>query len=222
MKIFLLEDDFSLNKIIKSSLQNKGFFVDSLTDGYKAVDAVLNNKYDLYILDINVLGFDGHKILEIIRSEDKKIPVIMISAQIDVENIKKSYTLGCDDYIKKPFDFEELYLKIQYLLSHVINQSTNDMKINLGYDFSFDLIEEKLFKHNHEIELTIKEKLLLTLLVKNINNTVTNEMIHEYVWDSKEMEAVSMRTIIHKLKKKLKNGMIANQRGIGYKLLKLI
>jgi len=222
MKIFLLEDDFSLNKIIKSSLQNKGFFVDSLTDGYKAVDAVLNNKYDLYILDINVLGFDGHKILEIIRSEDKKIPVIMISAQIDIENIKKSYTLGCDDYIKKPFDFEELYLKIQYLLSHVINQSTNDMKINLGYDFSFDLIEEKLFKHNHEIELTIKEKLLLTLLVKNINNTVTNEMIHEYVWDSKEMEAVSMRTIIHKLKKKLKNGMIANQRGIGYKLLKLI
>ena len=222
MKIFLLEDDFSLNKIIKSSLQNKGFFVDSLTDGYKAVDAVLNNKYDLYILDVNVLGFDGHKILEIIRSEDKKIPVIMISAQIDIENIKKSYTLGCDDYIKKPFDFEELYLKIQYLLSHVINQSTNDMKINLGYDFSFDLIEEKLFKHNHEIELTIKEKLLLTLLVKNINNTVTNEMIHEYVWDSKEMEAVSMRTIIHKLKKKLKNGMIANQRGIGYKLLKLI
>jgi len=222
MKIFLLEDDFSLNKIIKSSLQNKGFFVDSLTDGYKAVDAVLNNKYDLYILDINVLGFDGHKILEIIRSEDKKIPVIMISAQIDIENIKKSYTLGCDDYIKKPFDFEELYLKIQYLLSHVMNQPSNDMKINLGYDFNFDLIEEKLFKHNHEIELTIKEKLLLTLLVKNINNTVTNEMIHEYVWDSKEMEAVSMRTIIHKLKKKLKNGMIANQRGIGYKLLKLI
>ena len=71
-----------------------------------------------------------------------------------------------------------------------------------------------------QIELTNKEKLLLTLLVKNINNTVTNEMIHEYVWDSKEMEAVSMRTIVHKLKKKLKNGMIVNLRGIGYKLIK--
>ena len=114
--------------------------IEIMKDLRNKIDAVLNNKYDLYILDINVLGFDGHKILEIIRSEDKKIPVIMISAQIDIENIKKSYTLGCDDYIKKPFDFEELYLKIQYLLSHVINQSTNDMKINLGYDFSFDLI----------------------------------------------------------------------------------
>lgn len=222
MKIFLLEDDFSLNKIIKTSLQNRGFFVESFTDGYKAIDIIINNKYDLYILDVNVLGFDGHKILEIIRSENKKVPVIMISAEIDIENIKKSYSLGCDDYIKKPFDFEELYLRIQYHLSHLNNDSNSDMIVNLGYDFSFNLIEQTLYKHSHQIELTIKEKLLLSLLVSNINNTVTNEMIHEYVWDSKEMEAVSMRTIIHKLKKKLKNGMIANQRGIGYKLLKLI
>ena len=63
MKIFLLEDDFALNKIIKLSLQNRGFFVDSFIDGYKAVDAILNSKHDLYILDLNVLGFDGHKVL---------------------------------------------------------------------------------------------------------------------------------------------------------------
>lgn len=81
-------------------------------------------------------------------------------------------------------------------------------------------MEQTLHKSNFEIELTNKEKLLLTLLVKNINNTVTNEMIHEYVWDSKEMETVSMRTIVHKLKKKLKNGMILNLRGVGYKLIK--
>lgn len=219
MKIFLLEDDFSLNKIIKSTLQNRGFFIDSLTDGYKAVDYVLNNSYDLYILDINVIGFDGHKILEIIRSQNKKIPIIMISAQIDIENIKKSYLLGCDDYIKKPFDFEELYLKIKYHLSHLSQNQNDNMIVKLGYDYSFDLIQEKLYKHTHEIELTIKEKHLLTLFVKNINKSVSNEMIHEYVWESKELEAVSMRTIIHKLKKKLKNGMIVNLRGVGYKLI---
>ena len=110
MKIFLLEDDFALNKIIKISLQNKGFFVDSFSDGYKAVDVILNSKYDLYILDLNVLGFDGHKVLEFIRKDDLTVPIIMISAEIDIENIKKSYTLGCNDYIKKPFDFEELFL----------------------------------------------------------------------------------------------------------------
>ena len=219
MKIFLLEDDFALNKIIKISLQNRGFFVDSFTDGYKAVDAILNSKHDLYILDLNVLGFDGHKVLEFIRKNDLNVPIIMISAEIDIENIKKSYTLGCNDYIKKPFDFEELFLWIQYHLSHIQKDEKSDFIVDLGYDFSFNLIEQTLFKSNFEIELTIKEKLLLSLLVKNINSTVTNEMIHEYVWDSKEMEAVSMRTIVHKLKKKLKNGMILNIRGVGYKLI---
>ena len=220
MKIFLLEDDFALNKIIKLSLQNKGFFVDSFTDGYKAVDVILNSTYDLYILDLNVLGFDGHKVLEFIRKDYLNVPIIMISAEIDIENIKKSYALGCNDYIKKPFDFEELYLRIQYHLSHIKKDENNDFLVDLGYDFSFNLLEQTLHKSNFEIELTSKEKLLLSLLVKNINNTVTNEMIHEYVWDSKEMEAVSMRTIVHKLKKKLKNGMIVNLRGIGYKLIK--
>ncbi|MCG3693481.1 response regulator transcription factor [Aliarcobacter butzleri] len=220
MKIFLLEDDFALNKIIKISLQNRGFFVDSFSDGYKAVDVILNSKYDLYILDLNVLGFDGHKILEFIRKDDLTVPIIMISAEIDIENIKKSYTLGCNDYIKKPFDFEELFLRIQYHLSHIRKDEDNDFIVELGYDFSFNLLEQTLFKSSFEIELTSKEKLLLSLLVKNINNTVTNEMIHEYVWDNKEMEAVSMRTIVHKLKKKLKNGMILNLRAIGYKLIK--
>jgi DNA-binding response OmpR family regulator len=220
MKIFLLEDDFALNKIIKLSLQNRGFFVDSFTDGYKAVDVILNSKHDLYILDLNVLGFDGHKVLEFIRKDDLNVPIIMISAEIDIENIKKSYTLGCNDYIKKPFDFEELFLRIQYHLSHIQKDENSDFLIDLGYDFSFNLLEQTLHKSKHEIELTSKEKLLLSLLVKNINNTVTNEMIHEYVWDSKEMEAVSMRTIVHKLKKKLKNGMIINLRAVGYKLIK--
>ena len=220
MKIFLLEDDFSLNKIIKLSLQNRGFFVDSFSDGYKAVDAILNSKHDLYILDLNVLGFDGHKVLAFIRKDDLNVPIIMISAEIDIENIKKSYTLGCNDYIKKPFDFEELFLRIQYHLSHIQKDENSDFLIDLGYDFSFNLLEQTLFKSNFEIELTSKEKLLLSLLVKNINSTVTNEMIHEYVWDSKEMEAVSMRTIVHKLKKKLKNGMILNLRAVGYKLIK--
>ncbi|MBF7071383.1 response regulator transcription factor [Aliarcobacter butzleri] len=220
MKIFLLEDDFALNKIIKISLQNRGFFVDSFSDGYKAVDVILNSKYDLYILDLNVLGFDGHKILEFIRKDDLNVPIIMISAEIDIENIKKSYTLGCNDYIKKPFDFEELFLRIQYHLSYIKKDENSDFIVDLGYDFSFNLLEQTLFKSNNEIKLTSKEKLLLSLLVKNINNTVTNEMIHEYVWDNKEMEAVSMRTIVHKLKKKLKNGMILNLRAIGYKLIK--
>jgi len=147
MKVFLLEDDFSLNKIISLSLENKGLFVESCTNGYNAVTNIINNKYDLYILDINVIGFDGHRVLEEIRKKDKEIPVIIISAKIDIDNIKKSYDLGCNDYIKKPFDFEELFLRIQYHLKNVLTkQESNNFTVDLSYDFTFDLIEQRLYK----------------------------------------------------------------------------
>jgi len=217
MKVFLLEDDFSLNKIITTSLKSRGFFVDNCFDGYKAVEMVMQNLYDFFILDLNVIGFDGHKILEIIRQSNKDTPVIIISAQIDMENIRKSYTLGCNDYIKKPFEFEELFLRIQYHIQKLNN--TDKFLVHLDNSYSFDLLEQTLYHKQKIVDLSIKEKLLMSLLVKNLNNITSIEMIHEYVWDSKEMEAVSMRSLIHKLKKKLKSGMIVNFRGEGYKLI---
>ena len=81
------------------------------------------------------------------------------------------------------------------------------------------MLEQNLYYKEKSIYLSIKEKLLMSLLVKNLNSITSIEMIHEYVWDSKEMEAVSMRSLIHKLKKKLKSGMIINFRGEGYKLI---
>jgi len=218
MKVFLLEDDFALNKIITNSLKNRGFFVHNYYDGYKAVEMIINNSYDLFILDLNVIGFDGHQILEIIRKNNKVIPVIIISAQIDIENIQKSYNLGCNDYIKKPFDFEELFLRIKYHVQKL--KETDKFMTILDNSFSYDLLKQNLYHKEKLIELSIKEKLLMTLFVQNLNNITSIEMIHEYVWDSKEMEAVSMRSLIHKLKKKLKSGMIINVRGEGYKLIK--
>ncbi|WP_024953553.1 response regulator transcription factor [Sulfurospirillum arcachonense] len=218
MKIFLLEDDFELNKIIKTSLEKQGFFVDSYTEGYTGVTKALNNKYDIYILDINVPGFDGHQILEIIRKNHSTLPVIIISAALDIDNIQKAYELGCNDYLKKPFVLQELLVRIQYLIKTTYKNDIDNNTIDLDYGFTFCLKDQVLYKYNHEIPLTLKEKLLLTLLLQNIGKTVEMSAIHEYVWDGKEVEAVSMRSVIHKLQKKLKNGMIINIRGQGYKL----
>ena len=219
MKIFLLEDDIQLNKLIKEALINKGYFVDSFTEGYSGVNSAINCKYDLYILDINVPGFDGHQILEVIREEHKTLPVIIISAALDIDNMTKAYNLGCNDYLKKPFAIEELFLHMKYLIKTTYDKDIENEIIDLNYGFTFCLNKQVLYKFNHEIILTQKEKLLLTLLIQNLNNTVTTQLIHEYVWDGKEVESVSMRSIIHKVQKKLKNGMIMNIRGVGYKLL---
>ena len=219
MKIFLLEDDYTLNKLITNALSNKGLKVSAFLNGIEAMQQILKTPFDIYILDINVPGFDGHKVLEYIRKEYDSLPVIMISAASDISNIQKSYDLGCNDYLKKPFEFEELYLRIEYLIKSVLKQNITNIT-NLGFGYNFSLLENKLFKYEHEITLTKKEALFLALLVQHMNQVVPIEMIHEYVWESKEVEAVSMRSIIHKLQKKLKAGMITNIRGVGYKLLK--
>jgi len=220
MKVLLLEDDYSLNKVIKQSLEKDGFFVDEYFNGSEAISRILHSIYDIYILDINVPTFDGHKILELIRKEKGDVPVIMISAASDIQSIQKAYNLGCNDYLKKPFDLEELFLRINYLIKNAQHKENDNAKVALGYGYVFCTDSQKLFKFKHEVTLTHKETLLLSLLVQYINNTVTIDMIHEYVWDGKVVEAVSMRSVIHKLQKKLKNSMIINIRGVGYKLVK--
>lgn len=217
MKILLLEDDYSLNKIITSFLQSRGFVVDAFSNGDGAIKQLLKAQYDLCIFDINVPCIDGHTVLEFIRKENIQTPVIMMSAMTDVETIKRSYENGCDDYLKKPFDIEELFLRVEYALKHLMLEEEH--LIRLGQGYVFNILKESLHKNDKEVELSIKEQLMLSLFVKHIGNTVSTQMLRDYVWNGEDIEAVSMRTIIHKLKSKLKSGMIINLRGVGYKLL---
>lgn len=217
MKILLLEDDFSLNKIICTFLRQKNYYVDSFSNGDEAVKQLLQAQYDLCIFDINVPCIDGHSVLEFIRNENIQTPVIMMSAMTDLETIKRSYSNGCDDYLKKPFEIEELMLRVEYMLKHLMPQ--HDDRVRLGYGYTYDTTKEALYKNDNEMELSVKEQLMLSLFVQHIGSTVTTQMLRDYVWNGENVEAVSMRTIIHKLKSKLKSGMIINLRGIGYKLL---
>ena len=102
MKILLLEDNVKLNITIEKRLQMKGYIIDSFVDGQDAYNAVENN-YSCFLLDINVPNVDGIKILKRIREYYKQVPVIIISASVELDLIKKSYDFGCNDYIKKPF-----------------------------------------------------------------------------------------------------------------------
>lgn len=217
MKVLLLEDDYSLNKVITSFLRTKGLFVDTFSNGDEAAKQLLKAQYDLCIFDINVPCIDGHNVLEFIRKEKIRTPVIMMSAMTDIQTIKRSYENGCDDYLKKPFEIEELLLRVEYVLKRALPQNEHLIRLQCGY--FFDMKKEALLKNDKEIELSIKEQLMLSLFVQNHGNTVSTQMLRDYVWNGEEIEAVSMRTIVHKLKSKLKSGMIINLRGIGYKLL---
>ena len=121
-KIFLLEDDFSLNETIKEMLEESGFIVDTFYNGQKAFDNILAD-YTLYILDINVPNINGISILEKLKTINPNAKVLIISANINIDQIIEAYNKGCDDYLKKPFDIQELKLKIEKYTNKMILES---------------------------------------------------------------------------------------------------
>ncbi len=218
MKIFLLENETDLSKAICRMLEKNNFFVTSTNSGYDAMTYIINSQFDLYVLDTNAQGFSYLEVLKQIRTIKKcNSPVLIISDILNIEDISKAYDFGCNDYIKKPFELEELLLHINYHVKTTYKHDT-DNKIELKDGFVFDLKEQALYCNSNEVILTTKERLLLTLLINYIGKTVTFEMIHEYVWNNKEMEPVSMRSMVHKLQKKLNSNIITNIRAVGYKL----
>lgn len=218
MKLLLLEDDFALNCSLVEMLKTKGFTIDAFTDGDAAASAITRSLHDLYLLDINVPTLSGHDILQLVRECHPKVPVIMMSVMNDIDVLKTSYRYGCDDYLRKPFEFEELMLRIDYALKK--NLASDGQFILLRHGYAFDLEHQILKKNDQEVELTAKEQLMMALFVKNLGGTVSSEVLREYVWNGAEVESVSIRTVVHKLKNKLKSGMLVNMRGVGYKLLK--
>jgi DNA-binding response OmpR family regulator len=208
MKIFLLEDDYSLNETIKEMLEMNNHKIISFYDGEVAYKNIFNN-YDLYILDINIPSLNGLEILKSIKNIDSKTKVIMISANINIEMIKEAYTLGCDDYLKKPFDVEELILKVEKL-------DKKDTNVFLDENINFNLITSELYIDSEKIELTKREKDLLILLLDNKGKTITYENIENFVYQGESKSSDAIRSLLKRLRKKLPKDLILNSIEEGY------
>lgn len=208
MKIFLLEDDYSLNESIKEMLETENFIVDSFYEGDVAYENIIGD-YELYIFDINVPNIDGLYLLEHMKSINPNSKVIIISANINMDKIKEAYLKGCDDYIKKPFDIEELLLKI--------NKYTQKSHIFiLDENLYFNKNDKKLYLENIEITLTKNEKNLLLLLINNKNNKVSHSQIEDYVYDRVSKSSDAIRSLVKRLRKKLSKDLIFNSLDEGY------
>lgn len=208
MKIFLLEDDYSLNETIKEMLEMNNHKISSFYDGEVAYENIFNN-YDLYILDINIPLLNGLEILKSIKNMSTKTKVIMISANINIETIKEAYTLGCDDYLKKPFDVEELILKVEKL-------NEKDTDIFLDENIYFNLITSELYIDSKKVELTKREKDLLVLLLDNRGKTISYENIENFVYQGETKSSDAIRSLLKRLRKKLPKDFILNSIEEGY------
>ncbi|MBE0496877.1 MAG: response regulator transcription factor, partial [Campylobacterales bacterium] len=190
MKILLLEDNERLAKLIKNTLEQEGYKTDIFMDGEEALEA-LNNGYQCFILDINVPSIDGISVLETLRLYHKETPAIIISSNHELEKIRASYELGCDDYLKKPFYVYELVHKIKKLC-HVPAKMVTLWK---GYDY--DYANHRLFDPcGQEIKLAKKEVMFLELFAKDPGRVIGFSELEEYVWEGEETCMDNIRALL--------------------------
>jgi DNA-binding response OmpR family regulator len=209
MKILLLEDDIPLNTAITKVLQLESHSVDSFHDGEKAYE-VITNPYDLYILDINVPNIDGLEILRRVKENNTASKVIMISSDIDINTLAKAYGYECDDYLKKPFNIQEIRLKLRRL-SRELKKS-----IDLHEEVEYDLEGRSVLIEDRPCSLTKKEKDLLHLLVVNRGRTVSYSQIQESVYPDDVPTHSAIRSLVKRLRQKIGRDIIANAIEEGY------
>lgn len=214
MKILLLEDEYILNSNIKEFLEMKGFEVESYTDGEVLLK---KSKFDadIALLDIEVPGADGYEVIEWIKRLGKNIHTIFMTAYKDIQNIEKAYSLGCSDYLKKPFDLVELWLRIQKL-----SDKHNYTKVELENGFLYDMDELQLYNGDKLIKLTKIQRKILKILIKYRNHTVTYDILINEVWDDDFVKSNTIATHVKEIRKLLPDGLIESIRAEGYRLNK--
>ncbi|MCD4758225.1 MAG: response regulator transcription factor [Arcobacteraceae bacterium] len=207
MKILLLEDDAILAQTMIQILEQENYDVTLVEDGEEVLEATYENRFDLYLFDINVPLLNGMNTLKLLRNADDNTPTFFITALRDTASILEGFDCGCNDYIKKPFDLDELLARIKAILK----RQNPIIKYN---DITFDLFENRIIKEDKEVSLGIVEKEIFSLLIKNINITVNKSTFFEYM---NKPSDTALRVLISKLKKVLELN-ITNTKGIGYKL----
>ena len=208
-KVLLVEDDYQLAKIVKKILESKDFQVTMFDDGIQALQEIKKTHYDLYLIDINIPGITGLELVRYIKEFNSSGIVIMITANLDEYYFEKAYEYGCDDYIKKPFHATELEVRIKHLL--------NSQKNILFDEYKYDFEELELYKNGERVVLRKKEKKLLEILLKNINRTVYNQKIIDYVWEGEKKDNYPLRQLVNELRKKFDKPYIKTVVGIGYR-----
>ena len=214
-KILILEDDRLFIETMQDFLEEENFSVELAYDGEEALDKSFKNRYDLYLLDVNVPYINGFDFLKELREAGDKTPAIFITSLQDKESLSNGFNSGCDDFLKKPVDLDELLFRIRAIIARYKPQVES---IELDEETLFDFKNLQLQRGEESLNLSPKEAMLLKLLLQNRDKIVTKEMIEEYLWNpSENISDGAIRVYINNLKKIVGKEKIKNIRGIGYK-----
>jgi len=226
-KIVLIEDEQALGLIIKDSLETRGFEVIYIADGKLAYDLYISEKPDLILLDVMLPSINGFMIAEKIRLENKHTPILFLTARTMPEDVLNGYMAGGNDYLKKPFDMEELVVRIKVLLNQnrLLENEASDSSLSVVQigNYSYDMWRGVLLHRGIAKQLTGRESEVLKALYQNRNRLLDRKLFLKQVWgDDDFFSSRSLDVFITKLRRHFRHDpmvQIINHRGFGYKLI---
>jgi two-component system, OmpR family, copper resistance phosphate regulon response regulator CusR len=220
MKLLVVEDNEKTALILTKGLLEEGFVVDVCSDGEDGLEQALNNLHDLMILDLNLPLRDGWSVLNELRQQRNHMPVLVLTASAAIDLRVKGLNLGADDYLVKPFALAELVARVRVLLRRRAAQNVVELAFA---DLIVDAAHNKVMRGDHPIDLTPKEFLLLTLMLRHQGEILSRSVISEQVWDI-NFDADSNVVDVHvgrmrsKLDGPFERKLIHTVRGRGYVL----
>ncbi len=213
-KILVLEDNELLLETLDEFLSDSGYSVRLAKSGKEAVSFTYDEDFELFLLDVKVPDINGFEFLRQMRDIGCKTPAIFLTSLRDKESLAQGFELGGDDYIKKPFDLDELLFRIKAVLSRKVD---NDDEVKIFGNFYINKERKRVFDSGVELDMNLKDYRLLCLLIENRGKVVTTEMIVEKLWKNEVANLGSIRVYITNLKKTFGKDSISNIRGIGYR-----
>ncbi len=220
MRLLVVEDYRPLQQSLVKGLREAGFAVDTTRDGREGLWYATSNEYDVIILDLMLPGMDGLEILRKMRTQGKKTHVLILTAKDTVQDRVTGLDLGADDYLVKPFAFDELMARVRALLRRSYRQKNPRIKIK---DLRLDLTTQKVWRGRDEIQLTPREYALLEYLAMRAGQMVSRSDIWEHVYEfsssaSSNVVDVYIGYLRRKIERESKPALIQTVRGRGYLL----
>jgi two-component system OmpR family response regulator len=218
VKLLVVEDDQTVGQYVKRGLEEALYLTDWVTNGTDALAQLSTMSYDLVVLDLRLPGLTGFEVLRTLRDRGQTMPVLVLTAQDSVDFKVDALRAGADDYVTKPFAFEELLARIEALSRRPRQLSSRVLTVA---DLVLDLDARKVTRGDKEIELTPKEYTVLEYLMRHAGRVMSRTLITEYAWDYHFDPGTNIvDVVINRLRKKIDAGfeqrLVHTVRGVGY------
>lgn len=219
MKVLVVEDEVKVSNFIMRGLEEEGYTVDVAEDGKKGLELIKTQEYDVVLLDLMIPEIDGLEVLKRMRQEGIETPVLIITAKSTKEDVIKGLDTGSDDYLTKPFSFDELLARIRALL----RRRRKAVQLTLEYrEMVLNPYNRRLSVGDNETELTEKEFLIMEYMMRNCERPLTRKEMAEYAWQSQDDSSNIVDVYVNFLRKKIElltdRKFIHTVRGVGYVL----